>query len=665
MLGFIYILISTYAGFILTQNMCRSDAGKQSGYVEPINLIWIQIPAAFGVGTLLVTWVLYITAWIFSCCFHQEHPLYAANGLVLSVLLSVCIVHIIFTYRRYHKKECINLRKLFINGDKREILLFAVLFIFSLCMFFYVFFVKDGLLYSGFTVFSDYAPHTAMIRSFSRGNNFPTQYPHFGGEDVKYHFMYQFLVGNLEFLGMRIDLAYNIVSACSLTGFLILLFCLVKRMTGGFLAGVFAMILFFFRSGTAFFQYVAEHIKAGDLWETLNQNSAFIGYTTNENWGFWNFNVYLNQRHLAFGLLIGTFVIWKFLDYMEAGCYPDDSEKVRMQKLFCTREGWMIRKPESALLLGLVLGLTSFWNGAVVIGSLLILAGIAVFSIGKLDFALMAAVSILFSILQSKLFITGSAVSPSVYFGFLADVKTVPGVLVYLFKITGFFFLGLVLAAFQMKRKQRALALGFSMPLFFAFFFSLTPDIAVNHKYIMIAYAFMTIFWAGILEKLFKKKLIGKLAAVLLTICLTATGIYDFVIIIRNNGEYRSLTVELKNDVTDWLCENLSKNDLILTPEYSMNSVTMSGTMLYCGWPYYAWSAGYDTYYRADIGRRIYGGTDREEIKNLVEQEAITYILFEEDVTFEDVECHEETIADLYPLAYTSESGRMRIYKVK
>ena len=83
-------------------------------------------------------------------------------------------------------------------------------------MMFYVFYIKDGILYSGLTVYGDYAPHTAMMRSFSAGNNFPTQYPHYGGADVKYHFMFQFLTGNLEYLGMRMDFAYNIVSTCRL-----------------------------------------------------------------------------------------------------------------------------------------------------------------------------------------------------------------------------------------------------------------------------------------------------------------------------------------------------------------------------------------------------------------------------------------------------------------
>ena len=52
----------------------------------------------------------------------------------------------------------------------------------------------------------------------------------------------------------------------------------------------------------------------------------------------------------------------------------------------------------------------------------------------------------------------------------------------------------------------------------------------------------------------------------------------------------------MNSALTDWLAENLTSEDLILTPEYSINEVTMAGVMMYMGWPYYAWSAGYDTY---------------------------------------------------------------------
>ena len=106
---------------------------------------------------------------------------------------------------------------------QKELVFFLILGVFLTWIFFYVFHIRDGYLYSGFTVYGDYAPHTAMIRSFSMGNNFPTAYPHYGGQDVKYHFMFQFLVGNLEYLGLRMDFAYNLVGILALEGFFMLL----------------------------------------------------------------------------------------------------------------------------------------------------------------------------------------------------------------------------------------------------------------------------------------------------------------------------------------------------------------------------------------------------------------------------------------------------------
>ena len=45
-----------------------------------------------------------------------------------------------------------------------------------------------------------------------------------------------------------------------------------------------------------------------------------------------------------------------------------------------------------------------------------------------------------------------------------------------------------------------------------------------------------------------------------------------------------------------------------------------------------------------------------------MEKEKITYILFEDGMTFEENECREDVIADTYPLKYQSDDGRIRIY---
>ncbi|MDO4447261.1 MAG: hypothetical protein Q4B97_03605 [Lachnospiraceae bacterium] len=657
MTGILYLILGSLCGKELAEIFVgQKKTGKN-------NRIWLVLPGAFGVGMLAFGWVTYLIAWAASAA-GADKPLIYGNLLTMAAgavfLLGIYI-------QRYRKNKRIFTDKGLVEDKQlfwKELIFFSVLFVFLTWIIFYVFYIKDGILYSGFTVFGDYAPHTAMMRSFSLQNNFPTQYPHFGGQDVKYHFMFQFLVGNLEFLGLRLDIAYNAASILALLGFLMLLYSIARRVVGSGKAGVLTVLFFFFRSALTFFQFLWEHLRAGDLLQVLQENTSFIGYTTNEDWGLWNFNVYLNQRHLAFGLLIVALVLWMYLDWVEPGCRHKEKGLVWFRNRLFSKEAWKCRYVENALAAGLLIGMTSFWNGAAVIGGLLILMGFAVCSDGKLDYLITAVTAVVFSVLQTRLFMKGSSVEAAFQWGFIAEDKSAAGVLWYLIQMSGIFFVGaLILFFFYKKRLQRAVLVSCLFPLVFAVCFSLTPDITVNHKYIMISYAFLAMFWAGAVCLLFRKKWQGRILAAVLTVCLTITGIYDFVIIVRDNGPGHRVTVNTNSSLTDWLAQNLDSRDLILTPEYSISEVTMAGVMMYLGWPYYAWSAGYDTYGRAENAKEIYTSRDPERVKSLVQQERITYILFEEGMTFEEETCIETTIKSVYRLAYQSEDGRIRIYE--
>ena len=650
MLGIIYVLLIFLLGGELVPKAGRTR-------------LWLFLPASFGLGALAMGWTSYAAAFAADVCLKWENPLFYGNLAAMAGAGAV----LVFRYVCRGKK-----RAVLPAFTAREAVFFLLLLAFLTWIMFYVFYIKDGILYSGFTVYGDYAPHTAMMRSFSLGDNFPTQYPHFGGEDVKYHFMFQFLVGNLEYLGIRIDIAYNMLSVFALLGFLMMLYSIARRLTGSGAAGVVTVALFFFRSSFTFFRYLWEHLRAGDLLKTLAENTSFIGYTPNEDWGLWNFNVYLNQRHLAFGLLIAALVLWYYLDLVEAGCSHSEKGLAWMKNRLFSAEAWKMRNPEGALAAGLALGLTAFWNGAAVIGGLLILLGFAVFSDGKLDYLATAVTAVLFSVLQSKVFIRGSAVEAGFYWGFISEDKSPAGVLWFLIQMSGIFFAGAVLLLPLLKKRlHRVLTVSCLFPVVFAFCFSLTPDITVNHKYIMISYAFLAVLWAGVLTGLWKRKdgsrrsaaVIRRAAAVLLAVCLTATGIYDFVVILRNNGPGHRVTVNMESTLTDWLAEHLDSGDLLLTPEYSMSETTMSGVMMYLGWPYYAWSAGYDTYGRAQKAVEIYTSEDPAAVDRLVKEEKITYILFEEGMEFEGAVCREDTIRELYTMVYQSDDGRIRIYE--
>ena len=657
MTGILYLILGSLCGKELAEIFVgQKKTGKN-------NRIWLVLPGAFGVGMLAFGWVTYLIAWAASAA-GADKPLIYGNLLTMAAgavfLLGIYI-------QRYRKNKRIFTDKGLVEDKQlfwKELIFFSVLFVFLTWIIFYVFYIKDGILYSGFTVFGDYAPHTAMMRSFSLQNNFPTQYPHFGGQDVKYHFMFQFLVGNLEFLGLRLDIAYNAASILALLGFLMLLYSIARRVVGSGKAGVLTVLFFFFRSALTFFQFLWEHLCAGDLLQVLLENTSFIGYTTNEDWGLWNFNVYLNQRHLAFGLLIVALAVWMYLDWAEQGCRHKEKGLVWFRNRIFSKDAWKCRYVENALAAGLLIGMTSFWNGAAVIGGLLILMGFAVCSDGKLDYLITAVTAVGFSVLQTRLFMNGSSVEAAFQWGFISEDKSAGGVLWYLIQMSGIFFTGaLILFFFYKKRLQRAVLVSCLFPLVFAFCFSLTPDITVNHKYIMISYAFLAMFWAGAVCLLFRKKWQGRILAAVLTVCLTITGIYDFVIIVRDNGPGHRVTVNTNSSLTDWLAQNLDSRDLILTPEYSISEVTMAGVMMYLGWPYYAWSAGYDTYDRAENAKEIYTSREPERVKSLVRQEGITYILFEEGMTFEGETCIETTIKSVYRLVYQSEDRRIRIYE--
>ena len=655
MFAIVYLAVAGALGWQLSGFLLKSknrDGGSR---------IWLRLAAAFGVGTLVVTWALYFLAWFLHGVVGQKKPLILGNIVVLLLAAGVTGFLIWRGRKKGGGKEILIAdKKTFV----KECVLYGILFAFVTFTMFYVFHVEGTRLLSGNTVFSDYAPHTAMIRSFSLSANFPTQYPHFGGEDVKYHFMFQFLTGNLEFLGLRIDIAYNLVSIFAMVSFLILLTQIARRLTGRFAAAVIASVLFFFRSGLALFLFLKEHIAADDLFSTLKENVTFIGYTPNENWGLWNYNVYLNQRHLAFGLLIAALVLWFFLDHIEANAASEAKGLAYWKGLFVGKEAWLPEKPLLAALAGVVLGLSSFWNGATVIGGLLILAGFTIFSRHKLDYAIAAFAAVVLSFLQTKIFIWGNAVAAHFQWGFIAEDKSVPGVLWFLLEVTGVTVFGAIVLAFFLDRKCRAVLVSFLLPVVFAFTMSLTPDVTVNQKYIMISCAFLTIFWGFALARLWARGL-TRWIAVILAIALTATGAYEFVLIVRNNGDHHRISTELDSQTMSWLAKNTTEKDLLLTPRYSLSEVTLSGCMMYLGWPYYAWSAGYDTDYRGRLAVEMYTTEDDRVLRENVEHEGIDYIIYEIGMDFDGISAREDTIARCYQNVYSSDDGRIRIYSAK
>ena len=675
MIGIVYILLCILCGGavcgLLFQNL--KQPAKEAG----LPAFLVELPAWYLTGTLLVTWLVYLVSYLFQ---KAEEPLLYGNLIVL--FLAVAFLAAVFYFGKGKEKlfgAKSNIKNFFLGEKGEEAAYGPLLYVFAAVVFtgflmFLTFHVVDGNIKVGYSVFSDFAPHLGMIRSFSVSNNFPTQYAHFAGEDIRYHFMFQFMVGNLEYLGLRLDFAFNLPSMFGMIAVYMLLFVLVVRITKSRLCGYLTALLFTFRSSFTVFRYMAEQGK-GNVWNALLENTEFLGYTQNENWGLWNLNVYCNQRHLAFALAMLVLAVLLFFPYVEKmgesllkvkGAENPDM-KCRLEQfrtLFFTKTAFGILDVKFAVGMGVFLGALAFWNGSVLVATLAMLFFMAAVSEYRLDYLITAVIVLILYFCQSALFVEGSVVSPAYYFGFLAENKTLWGVLLFVVELTGIVLFVAVAGAAMVKGTKRYMLLVFLIPFVLAFTLALTGDITVNHKWIMMSLMLVSMFAAIVLTALFESgDWLKRGVALVLLFVLTATGIYDFTTVVKRNENY--LVFSNEDPVTNWIAENATCDDMFLTPYYSLNKVVMGGAMLYYGWPYYAWSAGYDTYTRDLEVKKMYEASSTEELDALIEEHNIRYIIVDHDCrTSSEYDVREDVIEASYETVfeYDTDAWMVRIF---
>lgn len=671
MLGFLYLFLCFGVGWVIC-TYAFPDLGRRTAETYDHGMLHIspyllKLPAWFITGVLSLTWPVYLIACLAAKI--TVAPLGLANAIVLPLALAAFVITYYIKQIR-HKGTSDTFFCSHPGTRWLELLLLTGIVVLACVLMWSTFYVKDGQLKIGVSVFSDFSPHIGMIRSFSYGNNFPTSYSHFGGEDIRYHFMFQFLAGNLEFLGLRIDWAFNLPSILSFISAFLLLYVLAVKITGKKLAGILACLFFAFRSSKSLLTYLAG-IPKGELVHTLSNNIDFIGNTPHEDWGLWNLNVYCNQRHLAFGLAVMFFLLILYLPPMyelfravkENRRRPEPGSYMKL--IFFTPEGWKIKELKTAIAAGILLGALSFFHGAVVIGCLLILFMIAAFSRRRLEFVIIAAITLLLSFLQTGFFIEDSAVTTKFLFGFISENPTLFGAASYLERLLGILPL-VLLAAFCLERGTgRYLILAFTMPLVLAFTVSLTVDVTVNHKYIMMSCILLGIFAANLVNKLLTRKdVMIRFVGMLLILMLTSTGIYDFSTLLRKNRRVPPIALELENELTDFVRDNSSSQDLFLTnsTNYTINQLVFGGAMLYLGHQYYAWSAGYDTPERDRMVQSIYSADTSEELDRLVKESGIRFIVVGiENRESTEYELNEENIQSTYECVYAEGDGEWKI----
>lgn len=553
MLAVLYLIIAIFFGTqlirFLIPDIRRLYVGvaADTEIIEKVPTMLFLLPAGTLVGLLLTSWVTYFLAYVM----HPYIPADTANLLPANIV-SMCIFAYLACFfwqrcflRNYRDSQKNGFKKL--PGFHRHpgsvsfYLISTVLVLFAVgFVYFYTCYMSGDSIRLGFSIFSDFSPHVAITSGFGIGSNFPTQYPHFSGDNIQYHFMFYFLSGNLEALGFPLVYAINIPSILCMGSTLALLGTLAVLLSSRRSAFFFAPVLVLFRSAWNVFHQMGDLLAApgatlGSAIKTITQQSAWYGYTFRDEWGLWAVNVYANQRHLAMGVGLVVLFIFLFLPhfrrmFLHMGRTKGASEKAK--RFFISREAWIARKADplhpwgSVILAALIALAMPFFHGSCLICALLVLLGMAVFSEFRLGYAVVAAVSVLSATLQARFFAGGASnvASFKYYFGFVIPelagkekagagtvLSSLGTIASYLGKIgfltvflTGLVFIGLLIYELVLHKNpyRPVLLVAFSFPLIFAFFFQVSLEVLANHKFIQVSFILFDVIVAGLLANL-------------------------------------------------------------------------------------------------------------------------------------------------------------------
>src|SRR5256886_2737867 len=150
--------------------------------------------------------------------------------------------------------------------------------------------------------YSDFGPNTAIMQSFAVGHNFPTEYPHFSGDRIRYHFLFYFQAGNLEFL--RLDSAWrlNLLSITTLVAMLILVMTLGEVLFNSRAVGRLGSLLFFFFGSLSYVPFLQKQASVRAAIQAITHQGEYLKTIfpyRGDAWGTWSQVTYLNQRHFA------------------------------------------------------------------------------------------------------------------------------------------------------------------------------------------------------------------------------------------------------------------------------------------------------------------------------------------------------------------------------
>jgi DNA-binding beta-propeller fold protein YncE len=611
--------------------------------------------------------------------------------------------------------------------------------------------------------YSDFGPNTALIQSFAVGHNFPTEYPHFSGDRIRYHFLFYFQAGNLEFLGLDPAWSLNLLSITTLVAMLVVVMTLGEVLFNSRAVGRLGSLLFFFFGSLSYVPFLRKQASVRAAIQAITHQRDYLQTIfpyRGEAWGTWSQVTYLNQRHFASAigilLLVLVFLVIRYravaakrakvhrfrthlinlIRLFASRGRPDSIDAHRAQKLETAcpqavpfsemRSGEAITPEPNALaevapstisddatraedfsksnqagsvsvaiepdqlavptrdsfratlpgfiFSGVLLGLLPMFNSAVFIAAAAILGLLFILCPLRPQMLVLAVTSALIALPQMLYLATGSGrahMPKLLHWGYTIDHPTVANVTKYLGFTFGFKWLLIALALVFATNLQRRFFLAFLSLIAVAFCFQFTIEVLGNQKFIHIWVIIANLFVAFALWRLWRLRVVGttlpgKFTAIVATLLIIPGGIIDFFPI-HNTGWSE---VTYKNDpLMDWLNKNTTPRQIFLTDRFVNHPLLMAGRRVFYGWPYYAWSAGYDASKRDRVYTELFESRDPWKLYRLLKENGINYVGFDGAVRQTQFikRLNEQLYATYFPKVFEDKQNRYNsliIYKI-
>jgi hypothetical protein len=102
-----------------------------------------------------------------------------------------------------------------------------------------------------------------------------------------------------------------------------------------------------------------------------------------------------------------------------------------------------------------------------------------------------------------------------------------------------------------------------------------------------------------------------------------------------------------------------------LNSSYLYDPASLAGRKIFMGWPYFAWSAGYDTNQRNLKMRNLFNPSDMHYLCNQLYKEKIDYIEIQNPAKLENISIKYDYFSNNFQEIFFDEENNITIYETK